>query len=178
MSSITLAPNASGTAIFTVAAPNTSTNRTLTLPDATATLATTADVAAAQSVTLLGTLTTTSGATQTLSGLTLTPYTFIVAVLNEVSSTTTSSSSIRISSGFGPYLTAVVASGAYAFSGIVTLDLASQVYTSVTATGITSSSSAVIATGSSGITTASTSITFGSAGGTFDLGSILVYGVK
>lgn len=38
MSSITLSPNASGTAIFTVAAPGTSTNRTLTLPDATATL--------------------------------------------------------------------------------------------------------------------------------------------
>lgn len=38
MSSITLAPDASGTAIFTVAAPNSSTNRTLTLPDATATL--------------------------------------------------------------------------------------------------------------------------------------------
>jgi hypothetical protein len=38
MSKITLAPNASGTAVFTVAAPGTSTNQTLTLPDATATL--------------------------------------------------------------------------------------------------------------------------------------------
>jgi hypothetical protein len=38
MSSITLSPNASGTAIFTVAAPGTSTNRTLTLPDASTTL--------------------------------------------------------------------------------------------------------------------------------------------
>jgi hypothetical protein len=38
MSSITLAPNASGTAVFTVAAPGTSTNRVLTLPDATTTL--------------------------------------------------------------------------------------------------------------------------------------------
>lgn len=38
MSSITLAPDASGSAIFTVAAPNSSTNQTLTLPDATATL--------------------------------------------------------------------------------------------------------------------------------------------
>lgn len=33
MSKITLAPNAAGTAIFTVASPATSTNRTLTLPD-------------------------------------------------------------------------------------------------------------------------------------------------
>jgi hypothetical protein len=38
MSSITLSPNASGTAIFTVAAPGTSTNQTLTLPDASTTL--------------------------------------------------------------------------------------------------------------------------------------------
>ena len=38
MSSITLAPNASGTAIFTVAAPGTSTNQTITLPDASTTL--------------------------------------------------------------------------------------------------------------------------------------------
>lgn len=38
MSQITLSPDASGSAIFTVAAPNSSTNRTLTLPDATATL--------------------------------------------------------------------------------------------------------------------------------------------
>lgn len=38
MSSIALTPNAAGTAIFTVAAPGTSTNRTVTLPDATTTL--------------------------------------------------------------------------------------------------------------------------------------------
>lgn len=38
MSSITLSPNASGTAVFTIEAPGTSTSRTLTLPDATTTL--------------------------------------------------------------------------------------------------------------------------------------------
>ena len=38
MSKITLAPNASGTAIFTLASPATSTDRTLTLPDATGTV--------------------------------------------------------------------------------------------------------------------------------------------
>lgn len=38
MSSIALSPNAAGTAIFTVAAPGTSTDRTITLPDATTTL--------------------------------------------------------------------------------------------------------------------------------------------
>lgn len=38
MSRIALTPNAAGTAIFTVASPATSTDRTLTLPDATTTL--------------------------------------------------------------------------------------------------------------------------------------------
>jgi hypothetical protein len=38
MSSIALSPNSSGSAQFTIAAPGTSTNRTLTLPDATTTL--------------------------------------------------------------------------------------------------------------------------------------------
>jgi trimeric autotransporter adhesin len=39
MSKISLAPDASGTGIFTIASPGTSTNRTLTLPDDTGTLA-------------------------------------------------------------------------------------------------------------------------------------------
>jgi hypothetical protein len=40
MSSIKLSPNASGTGIFTVAAPNSNTDRTLTLPDSTGTILT------------------------------------------------------------------------------------------------------------------------------------------
>ena len=38
MSSIKLSPNASGTGAFTIAAPNSNTDRTLTLPDATGTV--------------------------------------------------------------------------------------------------------------------------------------------
>ena len=38
MSKIALTPNASGTGVFTIAAPNTSTDRTLTLPDSTGTI--------------------------------------------------------------------------------------------------------------------------------------------
>ena len=38
MSSIKLSPNASGTGAFTIAAPNSNTDRTLTLPDATGTI--------------------------------------------------------------------------------------------------------------------------------------------
>ena len=43
MSKIKLTGNANGSGVLTVTAPNTSTDRTITLPDATATLATTAD---------------------------------------------------------------------------------------------------------------------------------------
>jgi hypothetical protein len=38
MSKISLAPDASGSGIFTIASPNSNTNRTLTLPDATGTV--------------------------------------------------------------------------------------------------------------------------------------------
>ena len=42
MSKITLSPNASGTGTFTIASPNSNSDRTLTLPDATGTILTTA----------------------------------------------------------------------------------------------------------------------------------------
>ena len=44
MSKVKIQGNASGTGVLTVTAPNTSTDRTITLPDSTGTLATTADV--------------------------------------------------------------------------------------------------------------------------------------
>ena len=44
MSKVKIQGHASGTGVLTVTAPNTSTDRTITLPDATGTLATTADV--------------------------------------------------------------------------------------------------------------------------------------
>jgi hypothetical protein len=47
MSKIALSPNASGTGTFSIASPGTNTDRTLTLPDASGTLATTADIPAA-----------------------------------------------------------------------------------------------------------------------------------
>ena len=46
MAKVKIQGNASGTGILTVTAPNTSTDRTITLPDATSTIATTTDVAA------------------------------------------------------------------------------------------------------------------------------------
>ena len=46
MAKVKITGHASGTGVVTVTAPNTSTDRTITLPDATATIATTTDVAA------------------------------------------------------------------------------------------------------------------------------------
>ena len=43
MSKVKIQGNASGTGVLTIAAPNTSTDRTITLPDSTGTLATTGD---------------------------------------------------------------------------------------------------------------------------------------
>ena len=43
MAKVKIQGHASGTGVLTVTAPNTSTDRTITLPDATGTLATTAD---------------------------------------------------------------------------------------------------------------------------------------
>ena len=51
MAKVKITGHASGTGVITVTAPNTSTDRTITLPDATATIATTADVAAKASLT-------------------------------------------------------------------------------------------------------------------------------
>jgi len=69
MSSIKLESNPSGTGVFTLASPNSNTNRTLTLPDATGTIITTAGGAAISGTT--GAFTTTvgvGGATPAASG--------------------------------------------------------------------------------------------------------------
>ncbi len=69
MSLVKIQGNASGTGEFTIAAPNSNTNRTLTLPDATGTIITTAGGAAISGTT--GAFTTTvgvGGATPSTSG--------------------------------------------------------------------------------------------------------------
>ena len=50
MSKIALSANASGTGTLTIATPNTNTNRTVTMPDATGTVALTTDIPAAPTI--------------------------------------------------------------------------------------------------------------------------------
>lgn len=175
MSKITIAPNAAGAATFTIAAPATATNRTLTLPDQTATLATTDDVAAAGGMTVLGTLTM-SGASQSLTGQVLTGYKQLLFDFNGVSHNNGTNTSISIGS-------AAVLSGATASDaayGTVWVSLFSGIATP-TLSRNTPLPAAVSGNGQvsqTGYSNATTTITVSVAAGAFDAGSVRVYGVK
>lgn len=120
---------------------------------------------------LLGTLTTTSGSTQTLSGLVLTDYKFLHFTLNSVSTTAGAGSTIglgTVSDLFGG------ATGAITVSGMGWVDLGSGVATAVTRLGTVST----VGAGASGYSTATTSVSVNVSSGTFDAGSIRIYGVK
>ena len=121
----------------------------------------------------LGTLTTTSGTTQTLSGLVLTPYKALMVFVNAVSGNVATSSLLLNGIPF-----AVLTSGGVGNlgSGGGIIDLSSGIFwsSSANSAGATASSG-----GASGLSTASTSISFTlTGGGTFDAGSIRIYGVK
>ncbi len=185
MSKIALSGNASGTGTFTFAAPGTNTDRTLTLPDASGTLATTADIPAAGGMTLLGTIATTSGSSATLSGLTLTDYKLLYYVVDGVGLNTTNDDLCIESASFNFAIgRQSTGGGLYVmyFDGFV--DLNAGVSTSGV-TGIYTTAGAQAATNTtfsggrpSGYTTASTSVSFLCRSSTFFAGSIRIYGVK
>jgi hypothetical protein len=207
MSKIALTPNPSGTGTLTVAAPNTNTDRTLTLPDVTTTLVgtdatqtlTNKTIASSQltgalpaidgsaltgivtgGMTLLGTLTTTSGTSQTLSGLVLTSYKMLMLSYNLVSGTLTGSTLfISPSGGSALQVSNNLGTASSAFSGMTFISLVSggaiMSQIGVDAVGISTPKSSA---GSSGFSTSTTSITVELNTGTFDAGSVTIYGVK
>lgn len=130
---------------------------------------------AAGGMTLLGTLTTTSGASQSLTGLTLTDYKSLRCVLDGVSPGGGSPNMMFE----GLVFLAAAASGA-AIYGIIDVDLTSSVGTMIFSDTIAlpAIEAATTLMMRSGLTTADTSVTFSLSGGAFDAGSILVYGVK
>lgn len=122
-------------------------------------------------VTLLGTLTTTSGTSQALSGLTLTDYKFITVSADGVSHSSGFPRSLRIEAQqFSPAL-----NGASLFSGKVDIDLA----TGIGFGAFFSAGSENVYVQDTGLSTASTSITLTwSSGAAFDAGTVKIYGVK
>ena len=119
------------------------------------------------SMTLLGTLTTTSGTPQTLSGLNLTGYKFLFIMLNGVSHSQSGSTNLTLSFGG---VAMVTVGGSELLKATLWCDLA---------TGLAVLDKGTPAQG--GVTaysTATTSISFTFANSTFDAGSIRVYGVK
>lgn len=113
---------------------------------------------------LLGTLTTTSGSTQTLSSLVLTPFRFVRCTFLNLSANATANVLI------GGVAVAVGAAASDTISGFIDFDLANGVWAA------TSNNRAF--GGSGGITSAATSISASVSAGSFDGGSVRIYGVK
>lgn len=123
---------------------------------------------------LLGTLTTTSGSTQTLSSLDLTAFRFLRLVFNGVSRAAGTTPSLTVGSG-----TVVLQLGATANNdsvrGFVDIDL----FDGINAASLGGLDGGILVSGgATGITTVSTSVSVSVTPRTFDAGSIRIYGVK
>lgn len=125
---------------------------------------------------LLGTLATTSGTSVTLSSLVLTDYKFLKVVFRAVS-TSDAASNLQIA---GDECSAPLGNAGNRFHGTAEIDLSDGTWSAAIGVnaGATGSASGTCYGGNSGYTTATTSVTFAIDVGTFDAGSILVYGVK
>ena len=203
MSKIALSSNPSGTGTFTFASPATNTDRTLTLPDVTTTLVgtdatqtlTNKTIASSQltgalpaidgsaltgiatgGITLLGTLTTTSGTTQTLSGLSLSTYTFLYISVASVAYSSAGSRALLLSGG---NMTGLYSAGDNV-TALAIIQLLSGGSPGFTIAGTNGSLISTQQTSSGyGITTASTSMSFTWTGTVaFTQGAIRVYGGK
>lgn len=121
------------------------------------------------SMTLLGTITTTSGSSASLGSLTLTDYKALHCVFDGVSASSTFQITLDSIS-----FSASTAAG-NGLHGFADIDLGTGVAVSIM--GVSGTNSTVWSANTS-LSTATTTLTFGTSGGTFDAGSIVVYGVK
>jgi hypothetical protein len=123
-------------------------------------------------ITLLGTINTTSGGSQSLSGLDLTSYKFLKLVFQGVSGSTTGNIQVAGQNVF------VTPSASGTYRGIVTIDLGSGVYSAVLAdAAANNSATASPVAGDTSLSTASTSVSVSVTSGAFDGGSVTVYGM-
>ena len=128
---------------------------------------------------LLGTLTTTSGTTRTLSGLDLTPYRYVELVFRAISITQSVSREIRI--GTARFMNAGE-SESQVIRGLATIYLGDGTFisnwASNSSSGLTGGLTASTTSGTCGITNSDTSISATvDASGVFDGGSITFFGV-
>jgi len=172
MATVKIQGNASGSGSVTLSSPSTNSSRTLTLPDRDGSFG----------FNFLGTISTSSGSSSTLSGLDLTSYTHLYYLVDGVAvSTTTGNLCIEVASA--DYAIAKPYSGASfmyldGFVDLVNGVSISNVTAAYSAFGGRFGSNITSAGGRpSGYTTSSTSITFLALSSTFSAGSIHVWGV-
>lgn len=123
---------------------------------------------------LLGTITTTSGPSQTLSGLDLTSYKFLRLSVKGVSSNTTSTN-LGVT-GLSTAVSNALGSNSATWHGTIDVDLDGGIYSA--SIQMSTDTSVTGKAGASTLTTATTSVTVSISAGQFDAGSILVYGIK
>jgi hypothetical protein len=138
---------------------------------------------AQNSITLLGTATTTSGTSQAITGLTLTGYKQLYFVVDNVGFTGDRSLRLSVSGTNSVTISDATGSGGTSLFGTGTLDLATGIFsTNLTRIGTTSGIASNTAdngwAGKSNVTNSATEITFTASGDTFDSGAITVYGLK
>lgn len=126
--------------------------------------------------TLLGSLATTAGATVTLSGLDLTGYSFLYVALNNVSG----SSAVSNLTMAGLQISGSTTASNEMVRGMIIIDLFTGQFSAMTMHDNGASPVSVLGqvyAGDSNIITSTTSISFSVNSGTFDAGSIRVYGM-
>jgi hypothetical protein len=130
-------------------------------------------------MTLLGTLTTTSGTTQTLSSLTLTSYNYILIDYYNIGATTTGWVYVKGNAGANAIITANANQPSGLFGkAVINLSNSFVIFDSVAGT-IGTVSGGAVGTGETSVSTSTTSLVFSPTGvGTFNKGVVKIYGVK
>ena len=156
------------------------TNITLTTNSTTDTITIAAN-GTAGGMTLLGTLTTTSGTSQSLTSLTLTSYKQLCIVLQGVSHDNASASLLLGTSTADDIQFTDPEAAAGLFRGHIWVDLTAGTFSGITGLSATNALAANADTKSSvgdcPITTASTSVSVATSAGSFDAGTVSIYGV-
>lgn len=134
-------------------------------------------------IVLLGGITTTSGTTQSLTGLTLTGYKFLRLTLQGVSgNNNTPTLNLFVDSVVTGQLAASLVAAGNRWWGSVLIDLSTGVYEATSApvgtgAGVYSATATSFA-GFTGVTTATTNVGVSISSGSFDQGSVTVYGIR